>query len=55
MDVMFYVKDLKQETARLTQKGVPLIFCGQPEDGGAFALFDTRAKGGDILIKLIEE
>ena len=55
MDVMFYVKDLKQETARLTQKGVPLIFCGQPQDSGAFAVFDTRAKGGDVLIKLIEE
>lgn len=55
MDIMFSVKDLKQETARLTEKGVPMIFCGQPQDGGAFAVFDTRTKGGDILIKLIEE
>jgi catechol 2,3-dioxygenase-like lactoylglutathione lyase family enzyme len=55
MDVMFSVKDLKQETARLTQKGVPMIFCGQPQDSGAFAVFDTRAKGGDVFIKLIEE
>jgi len=55
MDLMFSVKDLKQETARLTQKGVPVIFCGQPRDGGAFAVFDTRTKGGDVLIKLIEE
>jgi catechol 2,3-dioxygenase-like lactoylglutathione lyase family enzyme len=55
MDVMFSVKDLKQETARLTEKGVPKIFCGQPQDSGAFAVFDTRAKGGDVLIKLIEE
>ena len=55
MDVMFSVKDLNQETARLTQKGVSMIFCGQPQDSGAFAVFDTRAKGGDVLIKLIEE
>jgi catechol 2,3-dioxygenase-like lactoylglutathione lyase family enzyme len=55
MDVMFSVKDLKQEMARLTQKGVSMIFCGQPQDSGAFAVFDTRAKGGDVLIKLIEE
>jgi catechol 2,3-dioxygenase-like lactoylglutathione lyase family enzyme len=55
MDVVFSVKDLKQETARLAQKGVPMIFCGRPQDSGAFAVFDTRAKGGDILIKLIEE
>jgi catechol 2,3-dioxygenase-like lactoylglutathione lyase family enzyme len=55
MDLMFAVKDLKQETARLTEKGVPVIFSGQPRDSGAFAVFDTRTKGGDILIKLIEE
>jgi catechol 2,3-dioxygenase-like lactoylglutathione lyase family enzyme len=55
MDLMFSVKDLKRETARLTQKGVPMIFCGQPQDNGAFAVFDTRTKGGDVLIKLIEE
>jgi|WetSurSiteA1Bulk_404760.scaffolds.fasta_scaffold12010_2 catechol 2,3-dioxygenase-like lactoylglutathione lyase family enzyme len=55
MDLMFSVKDLKRETARLTQKGVPMIFCGQPQDSGAFAVFDTRTKGGDVLIKLIEE
>ena len=55
MDIMFSVKDLKQETTRLIEKGVPVIFCGKPEDSGPFALFDTRTKGGDILIKLIEE
>ncbi len=55
MDLMFSVKDLKQETARLVEKGVPVIFSGQPQDSGSFAVFDTRTKGGDILIKLIEE
>jgi catechol 2,3-dioxygenase-like lactoylglutathione lyase family enzyme len=55
MDLMFSVKNLKQETARLIDKGVPMIFCGRPQDGGSFAVFDTRAKGGDVLIKLIEE
>jgi len=55
MDIMFSVKDLRQETARLAEKGVPKVFCGQPQDSGAFAVFDTREKGGDVLIKLIEE
>jgi catechol 2,3-dioxygenase-like lactoylglutathione lyase family enzyme len=55
MDLVFSVKDLKQETARLAEKGVRLIFCGKPEDSGPFAVFDTRAKGGDVLIKLVEE
>ena len=55
IDISFAVKDLKQETARLVDKGVPMIFSGKPKDGGAFAVFDTRTKGGDVLIKLIEE
>jgi hypothetical protein len=55
MDIMFSVKDLRQETARLAEKGVPKVFCGQPQDSGAFAVFDTRERGGDVLIKLIEE
>ncbi len=55
MDITLSVKDLKQETARLTEKGVPKIFCGRPQDSGPFAVFDTREKGGDVLIKLIEE
>ena len=55
MDIMFSDKDLKQESARLIEKGVSMIFCGQPQDSGSFAVFDTRTKGGDILIKLIEE
>ena len=55
MDIVFSVRDLKQEMARLIEKGVPVIFSGHPQDSGAFAVFDTRPKGGDILIKLIEE
>jgi len=55
IDITFSVKDLKLESSRLTEKGVPMIFCGQPKDSGAFAVFDTRTKGGDLLIKLVEE
>lgn len=39
----------------MAKAGVECIYCGKPKDSGAFALFDTRTKGGDVLIKLIEE
>ncbi|MBN2240513.1 MAG: VOC family protein [Dehalococcoidales bacterium] len=55
MDIMFTVKDLKQEMVRMAEAGVDCIYSGKPKDSGAFAVFDTRTKGGDVLIKLIEE
>lgn len=54
IDLTFTVDDLDRETARLVEKGVAVIFSGQPRNGGAFACFDTREDGGDVMIKLIQ-
>ena len=55
-DFIFTVDDLDKETAKLTEKGVPVIRSGNPKTGGAFAYFDIHKdrKVGDILIKLIQ-
>jgi len=50
----FTVSELGRETAKLVDKGVPVILSGIPENGQAFACFDTREHGGDIVIKLIQ-
>jgi hypothetical protein len=50
----FTVRDLEKETAKLVEKGVQVILSGKPEAGGAFACFDTREHGGDIVIKLTQ-
>jgi len=52
-DLVFTVDDLDRETARLVEKGVPVIRSGNPKNGGAFAYFDTR-KVGDMMVKLIQ-
>ena len=54
IDLTFTVDDLDRETARLVEKGVPVILSGKPQTGGAFACFDTREDGGDIMIRLIQ-
>jgi len=54
MDITFTVDDLEKEKAGLLQKGVPLIFSGKPRSGSAFACFDTREDGGDVMIKLLQ-
>lgn len=54
IDISFAVKDLEAETAKLVEKGVEVIFCGKPKTGGAFAYFDTRKEGGDIMVKLVQ-
>lgn len=54
IDITFSVEDLEAETAKLVEKGVEVILSGTPEIGGAFAYFDTREDGGDIMIKLVE-
>ena len=46
--------DLEAETAKLVGKGVKVIFSGTPKNGGAFAYFDTRKRGGDVMIKLAD-
>jgi len=54
IDLVFDVDNLEKETARLTDKGVPVIFSGNLAQGGSFACFDTREHGGDILITLVQ-
>ncbi len=54
IDISFAVKDLEAETAKLVEKGVKVIFRGKPKTGGAFAYFDTRKEGGDIMVKLVQ-
>ena len=53
-DLTFTVNDLDKETAKLVDKGAPVILSGTPQTGGAFAFFDTRKDGGDVLIKLVQ-
>jgi catechol 2,3-dioxygenase-like lactoylglutathione lyase family enzyme len=54
IDLTFTVDDLEKEMTRLVEKGIPIILSGEPRSGGAFALFDTREYGGDVMIKLIQ-
>ena len=54
IDLTFTVEDLDKETAKLVEQGVPVILSGKPQTGSAFAYFDTRKDGGDIMIKLIQ-
>ena len=54
IDLTFTVDDLELETAKLVEKGVPVIFSGKPRTGSAFAFFDTREDGGDAMIKLMQ-
>jgi len=54
IDLTFTVDDLDREKAKLVEKGVPVIFSGEPRTGSAFAYFDTRKDGGDIMIKLVQ-
>ena len=54
IDLTFTVDDLDRETARLVEKGVSVIFSGKPRTGSAFACFDTREDGGDVMIKLMQ-
>jgi catechol 2,3-dioxygenase-like lactoylglutathione lyase family enzyme len=54
IDITFTVDDIDRETAKLVKKGVPVIFSGKPRTGNAFACFDTRKDGGDVMIKLVQ-
>lgn len=54
IDLTFTVDDLDRETAKLVEKGVPVIFSGKPRTGSAFAYLDTRKDGGDVMIKLMQ-
>jgi len=52
--IAFTVDDLDRETAKLVEKGVPIIITGRQQDGTGFAYFDTR-KVGNIIIELIQQ
>ena len=54
IDLVFSVSDLDKETARLVEKGVPVVFSGRPRTAQAFAYLDTRKDGGDVMIKLLQ-
>jgi catechol 2,3-dioxygenase-like lactoylglutathione lyase family enzyme len=54
IDLIFTVNNLDRETAKLVEKGVPVVFSGKPRSGNAFAFFDTRQDGGDAMIKLVQ-
>ena len=52
IDLIFTTEHLEEDIARLDSRGVMMIFGGKLASGGSFAYFDTRADGGDIMIKL---
>ena len=54
IDMTFSVDDLDKEAAQLVEKGVSIVLGGTPQSDRAFAYFDTREDGGDIMIKLIQ-
>ncbi|MHA2088342.1 MAG: VOC family protein, partial [Promethearchaeota archaeon] len=51
-DIAFTVNNLEEETAILVDRSIPLIFGGKPNTGPAFANFDTRENGGNIIVRL---
>lgn len=53
-DMAFTVGNLEDETAKLAGKGVQAILSGKPASGNAFAYFDTREFGGNVMIRLIQ-
>jgi catechol 2,3-dioxygenase-like lactoylglutathione lyase family enzyme len=53
-DLAFSVVNLEEESVALVNKGIPLVLSGKPENGPAFAYFDTRENSGNIMIRLIQ-
>jgi catechol 2,3-dioxygenase-like lactoylglutathione lyase family enzyme len=53
-DIGFLVNDLDMEAAKLVGKGLPVVLSGKPSEGHAFAFFDTRPEGGNIMLKLMQ-
>ena len=52
--VGYTVDDLEVETARMVEKGIPVIVSGQRRNGGGYAYFDLRENGGNLIIELIK-
>jgi predicted enzyme related to lactoylglutathione lyase len=53
-DIVFTVKDLNKEVAKLAKKGASVILSGKHRNGSAFAYIDTRRGGGNIMVKLMQ-
>lgn len=53
-DLAFTVDDLEDEIAKLEKRGVEVAFGGSPPDGNAFAYFDTKEFGGNVMVRLIQ-
>ncbi len=54
-DIIFGVDDIEKETAALVRKGVRVALSGRYRDGQAFAYFDTCERGGEIMVRLIQD
>ena len=52
VDLSFIVDDLEEETAKLVEKGIPVILSATRESG-SIAIFDTR-KVGNFYIQLVQ-
>ncbi len=50
----FAVSNLEEEIGKLTRRGVQVAFSGKPKTGPAFAYFDTRESGGNLLVRLVQ-
>jgi len=53
-EMTFTVADLEKEAATMKYRGIPVVLSGKSEKSPAFACFDTRENGGNIVIKLIQ-
>jgi catechol 2,3-dioxygenase-like lactoylglutathione lyase family enzyme len=54
-DIAFTVPDLEKEAATMIYRGMPVILSGKPENGPAFACFDSRKNSGNIVVRLIQK
>jgi hypothetical protein len=50
----FTVDNLEKEAAAMIYRNLPIVLSGKPENGPAFACFDTRENSGNIVIRLIQ-
>ena len=53
-DMTFTVGNLEDETAKLAERGVPVVLSGKPENGPPFVYFDTRESSGNVMVRLIQ-
>jgi len=51
--ICFVVDDLDKETAKLVEKGIPVIVSAKRQSTSIYAYFDTR-KGGNLITELVQ-